>query len=57
MQANGNLVPFDGVGGFYWASNTTGYNGYMILATDDNLLDKNAAGSIIFWVINRGQPC
>ena len=57
MQADGNLVLFDGVGGFYWTSNTAGYNGYMTLATDGNLLVKNAAGSTIFWVIYASQPC
>ncbi len=56
MQADGNLVLYDGAGAV-WASNTNGQGGqYVIMQGDGNLVIYNAGG-IAVWASNTaGNP-
>lgn len=48
MQQDGNLMHFDGNGGFYYAWNTNTYvNAYVRLQTDGNLIVYTQGGGLI----------
>ena len=58
MQFDGNLVLYDGIGGYYWASYTQGNIGAsVLLQSNGNMVVWATATTWVYAATNVATPC